>query len=244
MGVKNEYFVQILRSVGYCKNLRVVRIELPYISQVNYPLECLPIFYSPDAKDSKQNCEKEEKQRKNHEEWKQQTLLLSISATAQNTVMWSHYSEKHKGAVIGIDVNKIIPGGISALQVKYSKKRPRINILTDIKDPFKAFHKIVLTKSIEWKYEREFRAIFDDEYLKNPQEQDSACLKVFNGKKTWFLRLDGESIREVIFGLYTEESLKSSIRKLIERAKLQHVKLYQAEESETYNFNLVEMKKE
>jgi hypothetical protein len=219
-----------------------LELKLPYISEVNDPLECLPFFYSPDGKNSKQNREKEEKRRKNQEEWNQQTLLLSVSATAQNTVMWAHYAEKHKGAVIGINFNKIIPVGISALQVKYSKKRPRINILTDIEDPFKAFHKIVLTKSIEWKYEREFRAIFDDDYLKDSQQEGSACLKDFNGKKTWFLRLNPESIREVIFGLYTEESLKSAIRKLIERLELQHVKLYQAEESETYNLNLRDLK--
>ena len=158
--------------------------------------------------------------------------------------MWAHYSEKHKGAVIGIDFNKIIPVSISALQVKYSKKRPRINILTDIEDPFISFNKIVLTKSIEWKYEREFRAIFDDDYLKDLQQEGSACLKYFNGKKTWFLRLNPESIREVIFGLYTEESLKSAIRKLIERPELQHVKLYQAEESETYTLYLIDLSKQ
>ena len=234
----------------YCNQLGIVKIlgslelKLPHISEVNDPLECLPIFYSPDDKDFKKNCEKEEKQRKNQEEWKQQTLLLSISATAQNTVMWAHYSEKHKGAVIGIDFNKIIPVSISALQVKYSKKRPRINILTDIEDPFISFNKIVLTKSIEWKYEREFRAIFDDDYLKDLQQEGSACLKYFNGKKTWFLRLNPESIREVIFGLYTEEGLKSAIRKLIERPELQHVKLYQAKESETYTLNLRDLKKQ
>jgi len=79
------------------------------------------------------------------------------------------------------------------------------------------------------------RAVFDDASLK---KQDSTCLKDFNGKKTWFLQLNPESIREVVFGLYTEKSLKSAIRKLIEQPELKHVKLYQAEESETYTLNL------
>ena len=69
-------------------------------------------------------------------------------------------------------------------------------------------------------------------------ENRLAHLEEFKGKDTWFLRLNPASIREVIFGLYTDKSLKSDIRKLIERQDLQHVKLYQAEESETYNLNL------
>jgi len=81
-----------------------------------------------------------------------------------------------------------------------------------------------------------FNVVVD--HLEILQRQGLAHLKDFNGKKTWFLRLNPVSIREVIFGLYTDESLKSDIRKLIERQDLQHVKLYQAEESETYTLNL------
>jgi hypothetical protein len=69
------------------------------------------------------------------------------------------------------------------------------------------------------------------------------CLKDFNGKKTWFLRLNPESIREVVFGLYTEDGLKSVVRKLLERPELQHVKLRQTKESETYTLELVDIKK-
>jgi hypothetical protein len=57
-------------------------------------------------------------------------------------------------------------------------------------------------------------------------------------KESWLLKLNPASIKEVVFGLYTEKSLKSAIRKLIERPELQHVKLRQAEESETYTLNL------
>jgi hypothetical protein len=45
-------------QLGIVKILGALELKLPYISEVNDPLECLPIFYSPDGKDSKQNCEK------------------------------------------------------------------------------------------------------------------------------------------------------------------------------------------
>ena len=122
--------------------------------------------------------------------------------------------------------------------VNYSEHRPKINILPEFIP--EEFLKTLLTKSVDWSYEKEFRTIFLVDHLEILRRQGLAHLKDFNGKKTWFLRLNPESIREIIFGLYTEEGLKLAIRKLIERAELQHVKLYQAEESETYTLNLVD----
>lgn len=249
--------------------LRTRELKLPYISQVNDPLECLPFLYCPNDKsaiearyfsalghrnmlpseDYKQKLETgeihkiiEDGLRKFHKEWnKQKACLLSVSKTSQNTVMWSHYAEKHKGAVIGIDFDtaspdKNGPPGILMDQVSYSEHRPRMNILSD-PDP-EEFRKILLTKSVDWRYEQEFRTIFLVDYLEKFQRKGLAHFKDFKGKKTWFLQLNPASIREVIFGLYTEESLKSDIQKIIEHQDLNHVKLYQAEESETYNLNL------
>jgi hypothetical protein len=183
-----------------------------------------------------------ENSRKLQGDWNRKSCLLSVSKTARNTVMWAHYADKHKGVVIGIDFDNIFPNkGIQMHRVDYSEQRPKINILTDFESSPKAFLKKLLTKSVDWSYEKEFRTIFLVDYLEDLQRQGLACLKDFNGKETWFLRLQPLSIKEVIFGLYTEECLKLAIRKLIERAELKHVKLYQAEESETYVFNLIDI---
>ena len=268
-------------NVGYkyCDQLGVVKIlgslelKLPYISQVNDPLECLPFFYCPNDKsaieakylsilerrnmlpsaDYKQKLEKseihkiiEKSQKELQKKWNQQKgCLLSVSKTAQNTVMWAHYADKHKGAVIGIDFNNIFPDtnrerGILMDAVSYSEHRPKITMLPELVP--EEFLKTLLTKSAEWSYEKEFRTIFLVDHLEILRQQGLACLKDFNGKETWFLRLNPESIREIVFGLYAEESLKLAISKLIERPELQHVKLYQTEESETYTLNLVDIK--
>ena len=176
--------------------------------------------------------------------WKQKNFLLSVSQEARNTVMWAHYADKHKGAVIGIDFDSVFSQyGIKMHCVGYSGQRPKINILDDFESTeFKEkLSKILETKSVDWSYEKEFRNIFDDASLMDLEQQGLACLRKFNGKETWFLRLKPESIREIIFGLYTEESLRLAIRKLIARPELRHVKLYQAEESETYTLNLKEL---
>ena len=255
--------------------LETRELKLPYILDVNDPLECMPVIYCPEDKSAiKENylrtCnrnqispsdnweqklneqyEKGEIQnklkksaRKSLRDLNETSCLLSVSKTAQDIVMWAHYTEKHKGFAIGIDFDNISPDtngapGILMNQVSYSKDRLQMNVLTE--DEYEeVLRKTVSTKSISWIYEEEFRTTFSFNYLEGWQQQGLANLKDFNGKKTWFLRLNPESIREIVFGLYTEDSLKLAIKKLIERPELQHVKLYHVEESETYTFNLVE----
>ena len=255
----------------YCDQLGIVKImgslelKLPYIAQVNDPLDCFPFIYCPDDKaamgkqclrtferngisppaDWKHKLNElyetgklrkmlEEGMLNHIREENRRNCLLSVSEIANEPVMWDHYAEVHKGAVIGIDFDKLF----KVHRVEYSKDRPRLNLLHEFTTE-KAWE-IASTKSASWDYEKEFRALFDDATLRNLSHQNLTCLRDFNGKKAWFLRLNPESIREVVFGLYTEDSLKSAIRKLIEQPELQHVKLHQAEESETYILNLKE----
>jgi len=250
-------------QLGIVKILGSLKLKLPYISEVNDPYECSAVFYCSDDKAAMgEQCLRtlkrngisppadwghklnelyetgelrkrlEEGMRDFIREWNQRSCLLSVSKTAKEPVMWAHYAEVHKGAVIGIDFDKLFKMN----PVNYSKDRPRINLLHEF--TLENSLEIATTKSVAWSYEEEFRSVFDDTSLRDLAQKDLSCIRDFNSKKTWFLRLSPESIREVVFGLYTEESLKSAIRKLIERPELQHVKLYQAEESETYTLNL------
>jgi hypothetical protein len=258
---------------GIVDILESLELKLPYVSEVNDPLECLPFFYCPNDKPAiearyiaalkrkgkslptgyeqaldglyqKGEIQKElaKSSLKCQKNLNQKHCLLSVSKTARNTVMWAHYANKHKGAIIGIDFDSIFPSnGIQMDSVDYSKQRPKINILTDFETPPEAFLRTILIKSSEWKYEQELRTVFSVDTLGGLKKQELACLKNFNGKKTWFLKLNPESIRKVLFGLFTEDSLKQAVRNLIKRTELQHVKLYQAEESKTYTLNLVEI---
>ena len=274
MNILHKYCDQL----GIVKILESLELKLPYISEVNDPLECLPVFHCPNDKSAiearylsvckrrniftsenyKQKLNEQfktgeiqkkltEGQRELQEEWNQRKgCLLSVSATAQNTVMWAHYTDKHKGVVIGIDFDSVFHDktGILMEPVEYSKERPKLNILEEPEGSvsLEALNKVLMTKSDSWVYEEEYRTIFLVDYLERLQRQGLSSLKDFNGQKTWFLRLNPKSVREIIFGLYTEESLKLSMRKLIEQEELQHVKLYQAKESETYTLNLVDIK--
>jgi hypothetical protein len=174
--------------------------------------------------------------------------LLSVSENAKEIIMWAHYAERHKGGVIGIDFDNIYPNtnrplGIKMRFVDYSDDRPKINVLDEPEGSVseEEIRKTVGTKSIGWVYEKEYRAIFFVDKLEEMKKQGLSNFRKINPddtKESWLLKLNPASIKEVVFGLYTEKSLKSAIRKLIERPELQHVKLRQAEESETYTLNL------
>jgi hypothetical protein len=254
--------------------LSTLELKLPYISQVNDPLECLPFLYCPeDLSALKEECLRAFKRKgiRPPDNWKktlteqaevceiyqklesgvgdairdmnQKSCLLSVSKTAQNTVMWAHYAEKHKGAVVGIDFDNVFPGtgkerGILLHAVNYCEDRPRMDVFSEY-DP-KELEKILSTKSVDWSYEQEFRTVFSFDYLQQLQQKKLAYLKNFDGNDSWFLPLNPASIREVIFGLYTDSDLKSKIGKLVECQHLQHVKLLQTEESDTYALNLAD----
>jgi len=262
----------------YCDQLGIVKIlgslelKLPYISQVNDPLECLPFFYCPNDKaaiearylsalkrknmlpsaDYKQKLENgeihkilEKSQRELQRDWnRRKGCLLSVSKTSQNTVMWAHYADKHKGAVIGIDFDNVSPDtngppGILMNSVSYSKDRPKMNILSEL--VLEEFRKTLFIKSVDWRYEEEFRTIFLVDCLEKMKQQGLSNFRKINPedtKESWVLKLNPASIKEVVFGLYTDDDLKSKIWKLKERKDLQHIELLQAEESETYTLKL------
>jgi len=255
---------------GVEKILRTLELKLPYISDVNDPYECSPVFdCTHDKAAIEEHClfrlklmgrtpPVDFRQTIKHDEMREKFIdgaedslkainrtscLLSVSETAQNTVMWAHYTEQHKGAVIGIDFDNVFPDtnrqlGILMERVNYSEDRLKVNVLSESLE--EEFKKVPFAKSIDWEYEKEIRSVLPVGFMEGLRQIKLARLKHFKGKKTWFLRLKPASIREVVFGLDTSDDLKSKIRELIERPELQHVKLRQAEESETYTLNLKE----
>jgi len=174
--------------------------------------------------------------------------LLSVSKSPRNPTMWAHYAEGHQGIVIGIDFDalfydngKIYP--IKMHKVDYILGRLRVDVLDD---EIESMNKILMTKTNNWRYEEEFRTIFvpsspniEHMTLEYLQRKSLASTRDFKGKRTWFLRLNPVAIKQVIFGLHTEESLKSVVKRLV--VHLSDVKLYQVQESKTDEFDLAEL---
>lgn len=112
-------------------------------------------------------------------------LLLCLTETASNILMWAHYADYHKGAALEFSTLEQSSWG-AARQVVYREKMPLLfdhDVLVSFltgqasidKDRF--LFESTLTKSSDWRYEKEWRVIFhgkkhvDYEYVQfNPAE--------------------------------------------------------------------------
>ncbi|MEK8179921.1 DUF2971 domain-containing protein [Flavobacterium buctense] len=83
--------------------------------------------------------------------------VVCYSSDSTNNLLWAHYADNHKGMCLVFDVPKEKEDGI--YKVKYQERFPEIN-LTDDANSHEEIKTIVTTKSIEWKYENEYRQIF------------------------------------------------------------------------------------
>jgi Protein of unknown function (DUF2971) len=94
------------------------------------------------------------------------TLLgvLCLSGSDQNALMWSHYADSHRGALIEFDENhstfKRRRSNADELghfrHVCYSDTRPHINAMSGEQ----VFVQLALTKALDWAYEQEQRLLW------------------------------------------------------------------------------------
>jgi len=91
------------------------------------------------------------------EKWDQLIGLLSLSEDPINILMWSHYSDNHKGFVVGFETDWLL--GEERLdfidRVEYSTDCPYISGFSPEEDKFR---KRFFVKSKLWSYEKEWRA--------------------------------------------------------------------------------------
>lgn len=123
--------------------------------------------------------------------------ILCLSEIGDNILMWSHYSDSHKGIALELQpINTLDSPLLIAQPVVYqdsppilATKQEWINHITDQKplnvSQWKFYEPCTLTKTIDWKYEKEWRVVsFMDteesglysDYLFNPSEARSVYL--------------------------------------------------------------------
>lgn len=91
--------------------------------------------------------------------------ICCLSMTPDNILMWSHYSDHHKGIVVEFDTHQDRYSELSDIeknllgeQVLYQEFMPKVS-LRNSQDGFSAVQDALLTKSPSWEYEKEFRVI-------------------------------------------------------------------------------------
>jgi hypothetical protein len=83
--------------------------------------------------------------------------VYCLSTHPDNSLMWSHYSNRHRGICVEFDASQPLIGG--AWEVEYRDVLPALDMLAV--SPKEAFQ-VLVTKSSDWTYENEYRILARD----------------------------------------------------------------------------------
>lgn len=116
-------------------------------------------------------------------------VILSMSSRWDSLLMWAHYAQSHEGFVVGFDTEhpSIRQGQFRHLgEVQYVEARPIRKLYEQI------MNELLLTKSIEWQYDKEWR------FLDSTFEADAD--PPTKAPHCWPFRFDPQAVSEVIVG--------------------------------------------
>ena len=153
--------------------------------------------------------------------------ICSFSRTRKNQLMWSHYSDEHKGFCIGFSQSKLkqTSENFGSIDVTYQADLPYKIIIERIKyfenlypQRYKVksiasdlLDSVIGTKYTNWKYEKETRLI---------------------RPKYGALKFSPKAVVSIAFGLRMTNRDKLTLKKLLEGNEWSHVKWFQAEKAE------------
>lgn len=135
--------------------------------------------------------------------------IYSLSKSFEEKLLWSYYSNSHKGFCIEYDLDKLLTNHLGnerySFPVIYKKNHPKVSLLDipSISKSINLLQKAFGTKSMEWEHEKEYRIITDE-----------------IGEHNY----DYKAVKSIYFGLKMSEKEKNLI---IERLRGRGIKYYQ-----------------
>jgi hypothetical protein len=151
--------------------------------------------------------------------------VFCVSKIPDQLLMWAHYADEHKGAVIKLSMPENPLGCWRFKEVTYSDEFP-IHCTTDQwvdnmlglwrPNPEETAEKLLFTKSDHWQYECEWRDITKLETLDNFRDGEH-CFEI-----------EKERILAVYFGLEMKNKDREEIME-IRKEKLPHLEVYLTE---------------
>ena len=154
--------------------------------------------------------------------------ILSLSEVDDSILMWSHYASNHKGFVIGFnhsdEVSLLHDNAKKPLKINYTKQRPHITIfdtkyLSNQKYLYRWYKTFLLTKSIEWCYEQEWRLI---QSLSNYDKKESENIYLYKYNK--------EAVAEIILGCKISQQDENEILEIVKDWGVKVYKMYISED--------------
>lgn len=159
--------------------------------------------------------------------------ILSLTKSWNNSLMWAHYTNSHKGCCVGFNpdhdffkdyLSEDTNFARHTKDVTYSDKR--VKIPTSLIEPTLAFEPF-LTKSTDWEYEKEVRVISTFNLSEKVLEKEPYNIYLFKVPHT--------AISEIILGVNIDNDAETKIRAF---AVEKGINIYKAKISDT-KFDMV-----
>jgi hypothetical protein len=131
--------------------------------------------------------------------------LACYSEIPDNSLMWSHYTDGHRGIVVGFNVkNSFFAPNL--MSVSYRSERVTMKYEIDRFTFDEHALSVVRTKSLDWSYEREWRQLF----------RVNDCTKIHNhdGTTCFYVSIPSDAIASVIFGVRCRPETERIVRDL------------------------------
>ena len=157
------------------------------------------------------------------DKWDSIIGLVSLTEISDSILMWSHYASDHTGFAVGFDTNSLsLEYEFDYIEpIVYQKEYP---LISGLEDTTPQFHKKFFHKSLDWKYEKEWR--ISKNHIQN---------RVVKIKKKTF--------KELILGCRMKEDNKQAIIKMAKKHLGSHIDIYQAEkDAEDFKLNITKIK--
>lgn len=160
--------------------------------------------------------------------------ILCLTETHENLLMWSHYSNSHKGFVVGFDrrheyfnqtKEKIGLAGF-VKKVRYTDERPEVTFfdsnLSKEENLDNWVRNFIWVKSEEWKYEDEWRMV-------NTLRDADSKIEI-NGTKIFLFNFPLDTISSIYLGCKMETEVKKKIISLVSDISLmENVEIYESQ---------------
>jgi Protein of unknown function (DUF2971) len=124
--------------------------------EFNDPFECqVQVLVGEDMAPLEQQNDAELLQRIRND-MRAKLRIFSMSAINNNSLMWSHYADSHRGICLGFSIETDDEWFGLAAPVRYTDELPVVD-LTSQGSSAKNFESIALCKDTRWSYEQEWR---------------------------------------------------------------------------------------
>lgn len=133
--------------------------------------------------------------------------VLSLSEKYDDILMWSHYSENHKGVVFGLEMLADLAFFTTPIRIEYKDSYGELNYLAE---PQKSTIDTLKIKSSQWAYESEIRVY-----------KEQAGLR----------KIDEKAIRRIYFGVNATQENVDEIREICRAKGLARVEFFKGKKA-------------